>query len=104
MERFCKFGKLQAIENQGDQLLQILLKASRELDEVNNCFCYIVGKSEDEEDAVYVYEVWENKEAHEQSLHLPAIKNLIQSAMPILNMSKLENYPDLMIYGGKASL
>ena len=38
-----------------------------------------------------------------QSLDLPAVKKLITSAMPILDMSKMESYPDLTIYAGKAS-
>lgn len=104
MERFCKFGKLKATKGNGAKLLDILLAASKELEEVDNCFCYIVGQNENELDAVYVYEVWENKDAHQKSLQLLAVKKLIESAMPILDMSKLESYPDLTIYGGKASL
>lgn len=103
MNRFCKFGKLHATKGNGDKLLSILLTASKELEEVNDCFCYIVGKTEDEVDAVYVYEVWATKNAHEQSLQLKSVKKLIESAMPILDMSKLESYPDLTIYGGKAA-
>lgn len=103
MERFCKFGKLHAIKGNCHKLLSILLTASKELEDVDNCFCYIVGQDETDLDAVYVYEVWEDKEAHKQSLDLPAIKKLITSAMPILDMSKRESYPDLTIYGGKAS-
>lgn len=68
MERFCKFGKLHAIKGNGHKLLSILLTASKELEDVDNCFCYIVGQDENDLDAVYVYEVWEDKEAHKQSL------------------------------------
>ena len=75
MERFCKFGKLHAIKGNGHKSLSILLTASKELQDVDNCFCYIVGQDENDLDAVYVYEVWEDKEAHNQSLDLPAVKN-----------------------------
>lgn len=103
MNRFCKFGKLQAIKGEGKTLLDILLKASEELQTEETCFCYIVGMSQEEPDGVYVYEVWEDKAAHENSLKLEPVKELIQEAMPILDFSKSTNYPDLTIYGGKAN-
>lgn len=104
MNKFCKFSKLQATKGNGDQLLKLLLKASKELEPVGNCFCYIVGMDPHEPDAVYVYEVWENEAAHNDSLKLPAVRNLIKAAGPILDRRQLESSPNLTIYGGKASL
>lgn len=104
MKKFCKFGKLQATSGNGEKLLKILLKASEQLKTVDSCFCYIVGMNEDEPDAVYVYEVWEDKEAHADSLKLDIVKELIKEAGPILAPSKSANFPDLTIFGGKASL
>ncbi|EHN58750.1 hypothetical protein OKIT_0639 [Oenococcus kitaharae DSM 17330] len=57
-----------------------------------------------EPDAVYVYEVWENEAAHNDSLKLPAVRNLIKAAGPILDRRQLESSSNLTIYGGKASL
>lgn len=57
-----------------------------------------------EPNAVYVFEVWENKGAHEASLSLEIVRKLIGQAMPILDLAAHNNYPELTIYGGKATL
>ncbi|MFT8879019.1 MAG: antibiotic biosynthesis monooxygenase [Oenococcus sp.] len=95
---------MQTTKGNGSQLLQLLLKASKELEPVGNCFCYIVGMNQNEPDAVYVYEVWKDEAAHNDSLKLPAVRNLIEAAGPILDRHQLESFPNLTIYGGKASL
>lgn len=95
-------GKLVAQKDKGNELLDYLLVAAKEMEKVENCFCYIVGMNKDELDSVYVYEVWENKQAHQDSLKLHAVKQLITQAMPIIK--DMESFPSLEIYGGKAKL
>lgn len=104
MEKFSKYGKLTALDGQGETLLALLLEAAEELKAVTSCDCYIVGMHEEEPNAVYVFEVWDNKEAHEASLSLDVVRNLISQAMPILDLSVHSHYPELTIYGGKATL
>jgi quinol monooxygenase YgiN len=48
------------------------------------CDLYVVGTSDDDEDLVWVNEVWVSKEAHDRSLELPAVKEAIAAAMPFL--------------------
>lgn len=102
MEKYSVNGKLSATEGNGQNLLKILLEAAEEIKKVDTCFCYIVGMSADEKDSVYVYEVWESKDAHQASLQLDVVKKLIEKAMPIIE--SMTSYPELVIYGGKASL
>ncbi|WP_314060838.1 antibiotic biosynthesis monooxygenase [uncultured Vagococcus sp.] len=104
MEKYSKYGKLTALDGHGKTLLSLLLEASEELKAVASCDCYIVGMNEEEPNAVYVFEVWENKAAHEASLTLDVVRNLIGQAMPILDLSVHSHYPELIIYGGKATL
>lgn len=94
-------GKIIAQENKGSELLDYLLDAAQEMEHVENCFCYIVGMNNDQLESVYVYEVWKDKQAHEDSLQLPAVKKLIALAMPIIK--DMVAYPSLVIHGGKAN-
>ena len=102
MNRYSTNGKLIAKNGKGQELLDILLEASEAMSDVDDCYCYIVGMNSDDPNAVYVFEVWEDESAHKASLELPAVKQLIQKAMPIID--GMDNSPDLTIYGGKATL
>lgn len=48
------------------------------------CHVYVVGTSDDDKDLVWVYEVWDSKEAHAASLRLPETKAAIAATMPLL--------------------
>lgn len=102
MERYSTSGKLVASPGNAPLLRQYLLEAASEMEAVANCYCYILGVNEEEIDAIYVYEVWENQEAHRASLELDVFKNLIKKAKPLI--VSMSNHPDLTIIGGKASL
>lgn len=94
-------GKLIAQPQKGQELLGYLLEAAHEMENLPECYCYIVGMNPAEPDAVYVYEVWESEAAHDVSLQLPVFANLIQKARPII--AGMEDFPSLTIFGGKAS-
>lgn len=99
MDRFGVNGKLSAKEGKRDELLNYLLEASKEMENVKGCYIYSVGISKEDPSGVYVYEVWENEEAHKNSLTLDVFRNLIEKAKPII--TGMESYPDLEIKGGK---
>ncbi len=48
---------------------------------------YMVSEDPDNQDKIYVTEVWESKEAHANSLKDPEVLALIQKALPILDGS-----------------
>lgn len=62
------FGNLIAKEGHQEELLGYLLDASEGMKKTDDCYCYMVGTNPDEKDAVYVFEVWGNSEAHQTSL------------------------------------
>lgn len=78
-------GKLTAITGQSDQLASILLEASKLVSTAKGCKLYAVSKSSTERDSVYVTEIWERKEDHDNSLNVEGVRDLIKKAMPILN-------------------
>lgn len=77
-------GKLFAQSGKGDELASILVEAAELMKSAKGCHIYVVGQQVDEKDTICISEVWDSKEAHDESLNLPGVKELIGKAMPIL--------------------
>ena len=73
----------------------------KEMQNLDTCFCYILGEKADEPNSIYIYEVWESEQAHNDSLTLEVFQNLIAKARPII--AGIENLHKLTIFDGKAS-
>jgi quinol monooxygenase YgiN len=80
-------GHLLAATGKGPALADILISASHMLTGAHGCYMYMVGTDSENPDKILVTEVWENKEAHANSLQLPEVQELIQKAIPMLDGS-----------------
>ncbi len=69
------------------------------MENAKGCILYVVNKNADNPDGIYVIEVWDSKEDHDNSLKLPGVRELITQAMPILD-GKPEGIT-LEVLGGK---
>ncbi|KUP06305.1 antibiotic biosynthesis monooxygenase [Bacillus coahuilensis p1.1.43] len=98
MSGYSIFGKLVAKEGELETLSSILLEAAESMKQVESCSVYIVNASKQEQ-AVFVFEVWENEQAHQASLSLPLTQTLIQKAKPIL--AGVERLAAMEALGGK---
>lgn len=78
-------GKLAAKEGHVDELANILLEASQLVSTAKGCKLYVIGKDVDDANAVYVTEIWESREDHDNSLKPDNVRALIMRAMPILD-------------------
>lgn len=99
VSKFGLYGKFTTVEGQRDTLVELLLEASKSMEELNDCELYVVSVADDEPDSVYVYEVWNNESAHQASLSLEAAQALIQRAKPIIK--GMERINTLSPVGGK---
>lgn len=99
MKGYSIFGKFISTEGERDHLVEILLEAAGAMETLNTCELYLVSISESEPNAVYVYEVWHNEEAHQASLLLEATQNLISRAKPLI--MGMERISTLIPMGGK---
>lgn len=99
MNKFSLFGKFTVQEGERDTMVDILLEAADSLKDIPECEVYLVNISESEQNAVYVYEVWSNENAHQASLTLEATKTLIERAKPII--TGMERISTLKTMGGK---
>lgn len=78
-------GKLTAKNGKQDELAEILIEASQLISKAEGSKFYLVGKSETDKNDVYVTELWNSKEDHDNSLNFPGVRELIMKAMPILD-------------------
>lgn len=77
-------GKLQAKQGSRDELSTVLLEAAKLVSMAKGCISYVVNTSDTDKNCVWVYEVWESKDDHAQSLNAPGVKELISTALPLL--------------------
>jgi quinol monooxygenase YgiN len=99
MSRFGLCGKIVATPGQGDTLAGLLLDAAAAMDGVAGCLLYMVSRDPADDDAVWVVEAWESAAAHQASLELGAVRELIAKARPII--AAMGERVELRPVGGK---
>ncbi len=68
MNPYLLHGKLKAKPGDGGELATILLAASQLVATAQGCKLYVVGLDKNEPDCVFITEIWESKEDHDNSL------------------------------------
>ena len=81
---FANVGTIDAVPGKRDELVEILVRRSPELEQVG-CLMYEVGVSDDNPDTVFVVELWASADAHQASLGLESVQSAIQEARPLLS-------------------
>lgn len=92
-------GKLTAKAGHTDELAGFLLEAAQLVSTAKGCKLYVISKSEIDTSSVYVTEIWDSKEDHDNSLKVEGVRELIMKAMPILD-GKPTKGQELEILGG----
>jgi quinol monooxygenase YgiN len=82
VSRYGLFGKISAHPGQGDALTGLLLGSGGAA--MPGCELYVINRSPEDPDAIWVYEVWTSREAHAASLELESVRTTIQLAMPLI--------------------
>ena len=78
---FGLIGKMIVVAGKRDELVDILLTST---DRMPGCLSYIVAKDVADANAIWITEVWDSKESHDASLSLPAVKDAITKARPLV--------------------
>lgn len=99
MNQYLLHGKLTAKAGHQEELADILLQASKLVSTAKGCLLYAVSKDAASTTDVFVTEIWDCKEEHDQSLHIPGVKELIAKAMPILDAAPQKGQ-ELNLIGG----
>ncbi len=92
-------GKLTAQEGRGQELAEILLEAAALMKSAKGCRLYSVAIDSASPEDVYVNEIWDSKEDHDNSLNIPGVRELIGRALPMLE-GRPEAGLELKVLGG----
>ncbi len=74
-------SKLTVVPGKRDEMLQIFKEGTAGMP---GCFSYIVAKDAADENTLWITEAWESVAKHDASLSLPAVKNTMTRARPLL--------------------
>ena len=81
---YAMTGKLVAQNGRRAELVEILKQASRIVGKISQCRLYIVNEDLSNETHVWVYELWDDKQSHDESLSNEDVRALISKAKPLL--------------------
>jgi quinol monooxygenase YgiN len=95
---YGRFGRLTAQPGRRDELVAVLCRAADSLRSDPGCLHYVVSTSEEPE-AVWVWEAWTDKAAHDASLEPPEVREMIAAAMPMI--AGMSDVTELDVVGGK---
>ena len=101
MDRYGRFGSFEAQPGKGQLLASMLLEAAELLAENPDCHHYVVSRSEEHPDTVWVYETWASKDAHKASLGDDHVTELIGRARPLI--ATMSEPTEFIPVGGKGS-
>jgi quinol monooxygenase YgiN len=74
-------GQMKAAPGKRDELAAILAESTEGMP---GCLSYIIAKDATDADALWITEVWTDKDSHAGSLKLPAVQAAIARARPII--------------------
>jgi quinol monooxygenase YgiN len=95
---YAMTGKLAAQSGKRAELVEILLRASNIAAQLRGCHAYIVNEDVADETCIWVFEMWDDKDAHDASLKDEQVRSLIAEANPL--MSGAPNGAELRVVGG----
>ena len=85
MNKYLLYEKLTAKQGFRNELANILIDASKLVSTAKGCKLYVIGLEKDDINSVYVTEIWDCKEDHDNSSNVKGVKELITKAIPILD-------------------
>jgi len=70
-----------AVPGKRDAVIAILLDGSKAMP---GCLSYVVAQDPTDPEGIWITEVWESQASHKASLSLPAVKDAITRARPLV--------------------
>jgi quinol monooxygenase YgiN len=74
-------NKVTAAPNRRNDLIAILKQSSSGMP---GCLTYVIAEDVADENGVWVTEIWNSEESHQASLSLPAVRDAIAKAKPLI--------------------
>ncbi len=99
MHKYGLHGWLKSTEGNAHILADIMLRAATLMKRAEGCQLYIVSTDKTDKNKIWITEVWDSKEDHNNSLSVEGVKELISEAMPILDGAPQKGQ-ELTVVGG----
>ena len=80
--KYGLISKIISISGKREKLAKILIEG---LAGMPGCISYVVANDMDNDDALWVTEIWENKSKHQESLQLSSVQNAISIGRPLIS-------------------
>ncbi|WP_297108858.1 putative quinol monooxygenase [uncultured Devosia sp.] len=74
-------GRMLAVEGRREELLAVLLEGNAAMP---GCRSYVIACDPGSGDGIWISEVWDSREQHQASLHLPHVQATIAKAKPMI--------------------
>lgn len=74
-------GRMSATPGQRDALIGILIEGTTGMP---GCLSYIVARDNEDEDGIWITEVWDSEASHDAALQLPAVQAAIAKGRPLI--------------------
>ena len=74
-------GKFRSQSGKRDELVAIMKSGAVKMP---GCLSYVIAKDPGDPDALWITEVWADKESHKASLAIPEVAETIKKAMPLI--------------------
>lgn len=84
MNKYLLHGKLTAESGMLDELITVLTEASELLATAKGCRMYAISRDAGDSDSVWITEIWDSSEDHDNSLHISGVRELISRALPLV--------------------
>lgn len=78
---FGMIGKIKAVAGKRAELIAILGAGTGAMP---GCLAYLIAEDAADRDAIWITELWDNKQSHAASLALPAVKDAIRQGRPLI--------------------
>ncbi len=78
---YGQVAKMTVKVGQRDALIAILLDGTGSMP---GCISYVIAKDAKADDVIWITELWKDKASHDASLSLPAVRDAIRRARPLI--------------------
>lgn len=92
-------NRLTARSGQRNRVIELLVESGKAFDGNDACLLYLVTESIDDEDVIWVFDLWTSADEHKQALAQPELKPYIDKAVPML--VGMPEQMGLRLVGGK---
>jgi len=76
-------GKMTAAPGKRDELARILIEGTKQMP---GCLSYIIAHDPEDENGLWITEVWDTRESHQASLSLPRVQQAIAKGRPLITV------------------